>query len=123
GLTLDAVRLKRPSQKAHWPMGPRLRFPLLTALVGHRLPSRMRKPLQARTIAICFGIAVALLSWISAVSYRNTQQLVRSLDAVTQTHEVLDKLQHMETLMEAAESSVRGYILTGDTRRLESYRY
>ena len=83
----------------------------------------MKRPLEPRTIAACFGAAVAVLAWISLASFWSMQRLTRSFDTVTQTHRVLDKLQHLDLLMESAESSVRGYIITGETGRLAPYRY
>jgi len=83
----------------------------------------MRKPLQPKTIAFCFGVAVTILFWISLASYWSTHQLVQSFDAVAQAHQALEKLQHVEVLMESAESSVRGYVITGETQRLDAYRY
>jgi len=83
----------------------------------------MRKPLEPRTIAALFGIAAVVLSWVSLASFWSTNRLVRSFEADNGSHQVLDKLQHIEMLMEAAESGVRGYVITGDAGQLGPYRY
>jgi len=70
-----------------------------------------------------FGIAATLLAWISIASYWSTHTLVRSFDSVAQAHQALEKFQHIEVLMEAAESGVRGYVITSDAARLDSHRY
>src|SRR5580700_8551348 len=83
----------------------------------------MKKALEPRTIAYFFGVAVTILFWISLASYWSTHELVRSFDAVTQAHQALEKLQHIEVLMESAEAGVRGYVITGEPVRLDPYRY
>lgn len=83
----------------------------------------MRKPLEPRAIAFGFGLAVTILSWMTLASYWSTHQLESSFDAVSQGHQALETLQHIEVLMESAESSVRGYVISGDGGQLEAYRY
>jgi len=83
----------------------------------------MRKPLEPRTIAAFFGIAVVILLWVSLASLWSTHRLVRSFESDHESQQVLDKLQHIEVLMEAAESGVRGYVITGDAGQLDPYRY
>src|SRR5207302_6337622 len=63
------------------------------------------------------------LAWISIASYWSTQVLVRSFNSVAQAHQALGKFQHMEVLMEAAESGVDGYVLTGEADRLNPFQY
>ncbi len=70
-----------------------------------------------------FGIAVVILSWVSLAAFWSTDQLVRSFESDYESHHVLDKLQHIEVLMESAESGVRGYVITGHTAQLDPYRY
>lgn len=83
----------------------------------------MKKSLHPRTIPTFFAVAVAVLLWISTTSYWSTHQMVQSFDAVSQAHQALDKIQHIELLMESAESSVRAYTITGDAARLAPYQY
>ena len=83
----------------------------------------MKKPLGNRTIVICFISAALILAWTSIVSYWSTHRLVRTFNYVAQGSEILDTLQYAQTLMESAESSVRGYTITGEDRTLSGYRY
>ena len=83
----------------------------------------MKKPLEPRRIAGWFAIAVVILGWISLASYWSTNHLIESFDAVTKTHQVLDQLEHIQAMMESAESSVHSFVITGKTARLEPYRY
>ncbi len=83
----------------------------------------MNKHLEPRAIAFCFGLAVAILSWTSLASYWSTHQLVRSFDSVIRAHQALEDVQYIQVLMESAESSARGYVITGLSARLDPYRY
>ncbi|HVO32996.1 MAG TPA: CHASE3 domain-containing protein, partial [Elusimicrobiota bacterium] len=81
-----------------------------------------KSSLDPRTIALCFGLALILLGWVSVVSYWSTHQLVRSFNGVGQAHQALEALQTIQLQMESAESSVRGFVITGDNRRLAAYQ-
>ncbi len=70
-----------------------------------------------------FGIALGVLGFISIASYWSTHALVKSFNTVAQAHQALEKFQHIQVLMEAAESNVRGYVITGEYAQLESFRY
>ncbi len=83
----------------------------------------MTRPLNSRAISISFGIATSVLAWISIASYWSTHALVRSFDAVAEAHQAIGKFQHIEVLMEAAQSGVSGYVITGDPKRLDSFQY
>jgi PAS domain S-box-containing protein len=83
----------------------------------------MRKPLEPRTIATLFGAAILVLSWVSVASFWSTHRLVQSFDADKESLQILDKLQHIEVLMESAEASIRGYLISGNKSQLDAYRY
>src|SRR5712692_3015131 len=83
----------------------------------------MMRPLNPRAIRISFGIAASTLAWISIASYWSTHVLVRSFNSVAQAHQALGKFQHIEVLMEAAESGVDGYVITGEADRLSPFQY
>jgi len=83
----------------------------------------MRKPLEPRTIAALFGAAVLALSWVSIASFWSTHRLVQSFEADKESLQILDKLQHIEVLMESAEASVGDFLVSGNNSRLDGYRY
>ncbi len=84
----------------------------------------MKTTLRSRSPIQRFGIAVALLAWINIASYWSTHpRWWPPFDAVAQAYQALGKFQHIEVLMEAAESSVRGYVISGETTGLDPYRY
>src|SRR5258708_26449361 len=83
----------------------------------------MKTTLRSGSIRLWFGIAILVLGWISIASYWSTSQLVSSFDHVSQAYQALGKFQHIEMLMETAESSVRGYVITGDADRVAPFRY
>ncbi|MGD0695402.1 MAG: PAS domain S-box protein [Terriglobia bacterium] len=63
-----------------------------------------------------FGLALATLIAVGAVQYRATQALIETDREVAHTHAVLAELEGVFGDMEAAESSGRGYVATGDYR-------
>jgi len=58
------------------------------------------------------GLAI-ISSWMSLASYWSTHQLERSFDAGHQAHQALETLSSIRILIESAESSVRGYVISG----------
>ena len=60
------------------------------------------------------GWALAILVAIGAVCYQSTTKLVETEFWVTHTHEVLETLDHIVQGVTEAETSGRGYLLTGE---------
>jgi CHASE3 domain sensor protein len=58
---------------------------------------------------------------LSVVASRSIASLVDSADRVAHTHQVLAKLGVVLSLMDEAETSTRGYVITGADRFLEPY--
>lgn len=67
------------------------------------------------------GMAVALLIFNAATSYRNTLKLVENERWVGHTHQVLTELEATLSTLKDAETGQRGYLLTGEERYLEPY--
>ena len=75
---------------------------------------------QSKTrIVTSFAIAISVVVGISA--YLSIRQLVEANRSTTQTHVVLEKLDHLLAVLTDAETGQRGYILTGEARYLEPY--
>ena len=81
---------------------------------------RSTSPLN-RKVQIAFGSAVLALLILGAVSYRGMAGWGESDRWVRHTHEVLENLQDLRFALESVESSVRGYVLTGNESYLETY--
>jgi len=64
---------------------------------------------------IIFFITMLLLIIASAVSYRNFENLTLSADRVNHTNLVQLELEKMLSYVKDAESSTRGYVITGDS--------
>ena len=58
---------------------------------------------------------------IGAVSYRNINELVASVEIQRHTHEVLTSLEFVLALASDLETGQRGYLITGEDRYLEPY--
>jgi CHASE3 domain sensor protein len=73
-------------------------------------------------IRIAFGSAILTLLVVGAISYRSLVVSNETEQGVQHTHQVLENPQGLRLSMESIESSFRGFLLTGDDSRLESYR-
>jgi methyl-accepting chemotaxis protein len=73
-------------------------------------------------IASGFGLALAVLLVVGTVSYNSTAKLIDSAEWVGHTHEVLNGLDDLLSVMKDAETGQRGYVITGEARYLEPYQ-
>ncbi|MEG3847437.1 CHASE3 domain-containing protein [Microcoleus sp. herbarium19] len=80
----------------------------------------MKKSLT-RQITAGIGMALALLIFNAATSYRNILKLVENEAWVSHTHRVLTELEATLSTIKDAETGQRGYLLTGEERYLEPY--
>lgn len=74
-----------------------------------------------RQITAGIGIALGLLIFNAATSYRNTLKLVENEAWVSNTYRVLTELEATLSTVKDAETGQRGYLLTGEERYLEPY--
>ena len=81
--------------------------------------SRSHSNLKAQ---LAFGVAILMLLVVGAISYRGMGVSDESYLWVRHTHDVLENLQDLLSAMQAAESSYRGFVITGDERFLQPYR-
>ena len=72
-------------------------------------------------IASGFGLALAVLLIVGAVSYDSTTKLTRSAVWVQHTHEVITSLDELLSATKDAETGERGFVITGESRFLEPY--
>ncbi len=75
-----------------------------------------------RTVQIAFGSAILALLLVGVISYRVMVMSAESDLWVRHTHDVLEQLQDLLSSMQGAESSYRGFILTGEESYIASYR-
>src|SRR5580700_10312974 len=68
-----------------------------------------------RNVLIAFGLAFLALVQITYYTYRNTTLGNESANAITHTQEVLYNIEEVFAITNRAESSTRGYVITGDT--------
>jgi len=68
-----------------------------------------------RNVLIAFGLAFLALVQITYYTYRNTTLGNESANAISHTQEVLYNIEEVFAVTNRAESSTRGYIITGDT--------
>src|SRR6185312_5703868 len=83
----------------------------------------MEKALEPRRASRRFCLAVAFLSFITLIFYGSVLRLTHSFEALVRAHQTHEMFQTVELLMESAETAVRGYVITGDTGRLNAYDY
>jgi methyl-accepting chemotaxis protein len=74
-----------------------------------------------RKIATGFALAFLLLLAIGAVAYRSISLLASTSHSVTHSHQVLEHIAEVLSLLKDAETGQRGYVITGDDSYLEPY--
>ena len=76
----------------------------------------------SRNVQLAFGAAIAILLVVGAFSYRGITISSEKDRWVEHTHEVLKNLDELLIAMTRAESSGRGFLLTGDEATLAPFR-
>lgn len=69
-----------------------------------------------------FAFVLTALLIVSVVSYDSTTKLIESVEWVRHTHEVLNRLGEMLSVLKDAETGQREFLLTGEQRDLAPYR-
>ncbi len=80
------------------------------------------KSLLNRKVQLALGAAIMASLVVGAISYRSMVAATESDRWVRHTHEVLEKLENLLSVMGSIESSYRGFALTGKESYLDSYR-
>jgi signal transduction histidine kinase/CHASE3 domain sensor protein len=73
-------------------------------------------------IRLGFGTALLIMLAIGAVSFRTEEKQVRTAAIVAHTHEVLENLDGILAAVNRTESSARGFVMSADSRYLQSFR-
>src|SRR5687767_11840365 len=74
-----------------------------------------------RNLLIGFGASLIILAITSVASFVSIRNLLNSASLVNQTHEVIIALDAVNATLIDAQSSQRGYLLTGEDAFLEPY--
>jgi len=74
-----------------------------------------------RNLRIGYGFSLLIVLAIGLVSFLTLQRLLRSNRAVSDSSQVMQKLEKVLSVMKDAETGQRGYLLTGRTDFLEPY--
>jgi methyl-accepting chemotaxis protein len=74
-----------------------------------------------RKIAAGFSLAFLLLLGIGTVAFTNINVLTSTSHSVTHTHEVVERIATLLSLLKDAETGQRGYVITGQDSYLEPY--
>ena len=75
-----------------------------------------------KKLALGFGLALALLLIVGGVSYWSINSLIENANWVAHTHQVLENLEAVISLLKDAETGQRGFVLTRQDRYLEPYQ-
>ena len=75
-----------------------------------------------RKLSMGFALSFALLLLIGTLAYRGVDLLTQTSYQVTRTHAALTHVESLMSLMKDAETSQRGYLLSGEDPYLEPYR-
>jgi len=77
---------------------------------------------MGRKIAAGFALSFVLLALVGVVAFRSVNALTFTSYKVAHTHEVLEHIANLVSLLKDAETGQRGYVITGDETFLEPYR-
>ncbi|MFA5907277.1 MAG: CHASE3 domain-containing protein [Vicinamibacterales bacterium] len=69
-----------------------------------------------------FGFTLVIFLFVGGVSYRSTTQLIEASNARRHTYDVLKQLAEVLMLLTTAQTSQRGYVITGDDAYLDPYQ-
>ena len=76
-----------------------------------------------RKLSMGFALSFALLLLIGTLAYRGVDLLTQTSYQVTRTHAALTHVESLMSLMKDAETSQRGYLLSGEDPYLDPYRH
>ena len=68
-----------------------------------------------------FAVGLVIIVAIGVSAYVSTQRLLEANRWVTHTHEVIEGLENVLSVLKDAETGQRGFVLTGEDRYLEPY--
>jgi CHASE3 domain sensor protein len=68
-----------------------------------------------------FGLAIAILITLGAVTYRTTRQLEETSDLESNSTEMLKMLEDLSGDATSIESAERGYIMTGQDQYFDTF--
>jgi CHASE3 domain sensor protein len=74
-----------------------------------------------KRIAVGFTLSFTLLLIIGAVAYRSVNTLTQTSYQVTHTHEVIEHVTNLLSVLKDAETGQRGFVITGDPDFLKPY--
>jgi signal transduction histidine kinase/ActR/RegA family two-component response regulator len=77
--------------------------------------------MRQRRLFIGIGLLSVLIVFNAAVSYRQTRELHEAADWVDHTHEIMAALEQLVSTIKGAETSQRGFLITGNPTYLEPY--
>jgi CHASE3 domain sensor protein len=72
-------------------------------------------------LKITFILSLGLVLILSLLSYQGTQQYITYTSAVNRSHQVINTIETVVSLVKDAETGQRGYLLTQDSLFLEPY--
>ena len=100
-----------------------LLFVLLgSAYAAHRWRNSGAPLAISRRLLVGFGFGLLVFVVSSMASYRSAQQLADTADWVRHTHEVLAKIQKVNSDLNGIQAAVRGFVITGQVEFLTPYR-
>ncbi|HEX3479112.1 MAG TPA: CHASE3 domain-containing protein [Kofleriaceae bacterium] len=76
----------------------------------------------SRRLAVGFAVIVVAFAIVAVTGLRTTQSLIANDELVSHTHEVRTQLNKLLAALIEAETSERGFVITGADRFLEPYR-
>jgi signal transduction histidine kinase len=82
----------------------------------------LRRLTLSELVAGAFTVGVVYLAVIGVFVYRSVNRFADTTERVERTHVILRTLEQVLSIVNGAETGVRGFVITGDARHLQAYR-
>src|SRR5581483_11854926 len=97
-------------------------FPWSNSFLSSKGTALMIRFTVRRKLLAGFGLALLFLAIVGGTAYRSTERLAATAAEVTHSHEVLQKLESLQTELANSDSQARCYVITARPACLQAFR-
>ena len=94
---------------------------LQASCAGYRLSNGVMQMTTGTKLGASLAVALAVIAALGVGAYLSTEQLLETNNWVIHTHQVIEKLDSVSSMLQDAETGERGFLLTGEAEYLAPY--